>query len=47
MVYGGLTGETVSLPMDSLLFEGLLKNLISESKKDIDSVVPVLRQHAS
>jgi hypothetical protein len=38
MVYGGLTGETVSLPMDSALFEGLLKKLIVESKKDIDEV---------
>ena len=38
---GGLTGETVSLPMDSALFEGLLKKLIIDSKKDIDEVVAV------
>ena len=40
-VYGGLTGETVSLPMDGALFEGLLKDLIANSKKNIDDVVPV------
>ena len=31
MVYGGLTGETVSLPMDSSKFEGLLKQLVADS----------------
>ena len=41
MVYGGLTGEVVSLPMNSQKFEDLLKKLITESQKDVDTVVPV------
>eukprot|EP01047_Picozoa_sp_COSAG01_P047275 COSAG01_NODE_4502_length_4970_cov_587.236707_6_plen_387_part_00 len=41
MVYAGLTGETVALPMDGSKFEDLLKQLIRQSKKDIQAVVPV------
>ena len=41
MVYAGLTGETVTLPMDGSKFEDLLKQLIRQSKKDIQMVVPV------
>ena len=41
MVYGGLTGETVPLPLDSAKYEGLLKQLISDSKLDLEEVVPV------
>eukprot|EP01052_Picozoa_sp_SAG31_P066750 SAG31_NODE_25539_length_459_cov_1.155556_1_plen_62_part_00 len=40
MVYAGLTDTTVQLPMDGTKFEALLKQLIVESKKDIDAVVP-------
>ena len=41
MVYCGLTGETVPLPLDSAKYEGLLKQLISDSKLDLHEVVPV------
>ena len=41
MVYGGLTGETVPLPLDSAKYEGLLKQLISDSQLDLEEVVPV------
>ena len=37
MVYGGLTGETVSLPMDSSKFEGLLKQLVADSVRPDNS----------
>lgn len=40
MVYAGLTGETVSLPMDGSKFESLLKQLIQGSHKDMGAVVP-------
>ena len=41
MVLGGLTGESVSLPLDGAVFEDLLKELISKSTKDLESIVPV------
>ena len=37
MVYGGLTGETVALPMDSSKFEGLLKQLVADSVRPDNS----------